>query len=126
MKNIFNFGKLLEGESMNADEAYSVATYNEVVTQETLVKRFLDTTDQLIKAKSENNYFSLVMDLNDDVAKAKDEILKYYEDKRFFVKVIDKRRISWLSWRISIHILEEVKFLYSNITTGIIESEMPV
>lgn len=23
MKNIFNFGKLLEGESMNADEAYS-------------------------------------------------------------------------------------------------------
>ena len=82
MKNIFNFGKLLEGESMNADEAYSVATYNEVVTQETLIKRFLDTTDQLIKAKSENNYFSLVMDLNDDVAKAK--------DKRFFVKVIDK------------------------------------
>ena len=60
---------------MNADEAYSVATYNEVVTQETLIKRFLDTTDQLIKAKSENNYFSLVMDLNDDVAKAKDEIL---------------------------------------------------
>lgn len=51
MKNIFNFGKLLEGESMNADEAYSVATYNEVVTQETLIKRFLDTTDQLIKAK---------------------------------------------------------------------------
>lgn len=46
---------------------------NEVVTQETLIKRFLDTTDQLIKAKSENNYFSLVMDLNDDVAKAKDE-----------------------------------------------------
>lgn len=90
MKNIFNFGKLLEGESMNADEAYSVATYNEVVTQETLIKRFLDTTDQLIKAKSENNYFSLVMDLNDDVAKAKDEILKYYEDKRFFVKVINK------------------------------------
>jgi len=90
MKNIFNFGKLLEGESMNADEAYSVATYNEVVTQETLIKRFLDITDQLIKAKSENNYFSLVMDLNDDVAKAKDEILKYYEDKRFFVKVIDK------------------------------------
>lgn len=90
MKNIFNFGKLLEGESMNADEVYSVATYNEVVTQETLIKRFLDTTDQLIKAKSENNYFSLVMDLNDDVAKAKDEILKYYEDKRFFVKVIDK------------------------------------
>ena len=75
MKNIFNFGKLLECESMNADEAYSVATYNEVVTQETLIKRFLDTTDQLIKAKSENNYFSLVMDLNDDVAKAKDEIL---------------------------------------------------
>lgn len=71
MKNIFNFGKLLEGESMNADEAYSVATYNEVVTQETLIKRFLDTTDQLIKAKSENNYFSLVMDLNDDVAKAR-------------------------------------------------------
>ena len=101
---------MLEGESMNADEAYSVATYNEVVTQETLIKRFLDTTDQLIKAKSENNYFSLVMDLNDDVAKAKDEILKYYEDKRFFVKVIDKERISWLSWRISIHILEEVNF----------------
>lgn len=61
MKNIFNFGKLLEGESMNADEAYSVATYNEVVTQETLVKRFLDTTDQLIKAKSENNYCSILL-----------------------------------------------------------------
>lgn len=90
MKDIFNFGKLLEGKAMTADEAYSVATYNEVVTQETLVKRFLDNTNQLIKAKSENNYFSLVMDLDDDIIKAKDEILKYYEDKQFFVKVIDK------------------------------------
>ena len=89
MKNILNFGKLLEGETMTADEAYSIATYNEVVSQETLTKRFIGTTNQLIKSKSENNYFSLVMDLNDDLSKSIDEIIKYYEDRQFFVKVLN-------------------------------------
>ena len=90
MRKLFDFSKLLEGSSMNAEEAYSVATYNEVVTQEIILKRFISTTDSFIKAKSENNYFSLVMDLNDDELKSIDDILKYYEEKQFFVKVINK------------------------------------
>lgn len=90
MRNLFSLGKLLEGNTINADEAYSVATYNEVVTQEVIVKRFLDTTDQLIKSKSENNYFSLVMDLNEDVLKSLQEIVSYYKEKNFFVQVINK------------------------------------
>ena len=55
MRKLFDFSKLLEGSSMNAEEAYSVATYNEVVTQEIILKRFISTTDSFIKAKSENN-----------------------------------------------------------------------
>ena len=90
MRKLFDFSKLLEGSSMNAEEAYSVATYNEVVTQEIILKRFISTTDSFIKAKSEINYFSLVMDLNDDELKSIDDILKYYEEKQFFVKVINK------------------------------------
>ena len=78
MRKLFDFSKLLEGSSMNAEEAYSVATYNEVVTQEIILKRFI------------SNYFSLVMDLNDDELKSIDDILKYYEEKQFFVKVINK------------------------------------
>ena len=68
MRKLFDFSKLLEGSSMNAEEAYSVATYNEVVTQEIILKRFISTTDSFIKAKSENNYFSLVMDLTSQKA----------------------------------------------------------
>lgn len=55
MRKLFDFSKLSEGSSMNAEEAYSVATYNEVVTQEIIFKRFISTTDSFIKAKSENN-----------------------------------------------------------------------
>lgn len=105
---MINFGKLLKGEGnvMNAGEAYSLATYNEVVSDVDLVKRFITLTDQLIRNKSENNYFSLVMDLNDDVLRGIDDIIKYYKEKDFFVTRLNKDNLEglvgeflFLSWR---------------------------
>ena len=91
---------------IDAATAYSIAKYNEVISPQEIFNKFIEDTNQMISVKSSNKYFSVVVDLEDDLIGFIDNIRKYYEDLHYVFVILDStvdHKINgtslFISWR---------------------------
>lgn len=77
-------GKVKIHKVITAEQAYSVAKYNQVKTQADLVASFMNSTMKLIESKQNNNEFCCQVELNKDIRELAPKIIDYFRNKLGF------------------------------------------
>lgn len=89
---------------LNANSAYSISKYGNLISDEELYKEALKNIHSMIKFKAETGDMSLILELvnnNHNYITNKDKIIEYFSQLNFFVKEVDiyDNQYLFISWK---------------------------
>ena len=89
---------------LTANDAYSIARYGKIVTEDYKLNQALQSIHELIKFKSQNDDMSLIYELinaQHDYLDEKGDIIRIYKDLNFYVEEVELCGNSYLfiSWK---------------------------
>lgn len=88
---------MLKKKSITAQNAYSVATYGEKLSDEEIIAKIIARITEIITAKANNGEYAMVQFVDDKIPTLKDAIINHFVELDFKVQILDKEIIPFIN-----------------------------